>query len=168
MATPEAAVTLTYPRCETCGHPRRAEIAIALTRGDLHRITAAIRSESVRQTARILRALGIEEEKIMGVIEDLTAADAALTVADQAVATGVAALATEQSTFLSDIAAAIAEAGTDPAAIAEVTADINAKAADLTAQAQNLTALAAAQAAADPATPPAAPTDGSGDTAAGE
>lgn len=86
--------------------------------------------------ARILHG----QEIIMGVLEDLQAADEAL-------AAEVTDLADEQATFLADVAARLANAP-DPAAVAAVTADV-------TAKADALRALADAQRAADPGAPPA-------------
>lgn len=79
------------------------------------------------------------ETTVMTALDNLQAADTAL-------AGAVTALATEQATFLTDIAKALAAAGTDPAALQAVADDIN-------AQAAKLNDLAAAQVAADPATP---------------
>lgn len=102
----------------------------------------------------ILHAIHRSEERIVGVLEDLQAADAALTASNANLAQKVVDLANEQSTFLSDVAARLAGT-TDPAAIAAVAADLTAQATNLDSQAQQIQQLIDAQTAADPGPTPA-------------
>lgn len=85
------------------------------------------------------------QEIIMGVLDDLRAADTEL--ADE-----VHALADEQATFLADVLARLAGNENDPAAIAQVVADMHDRVGELRA-------LADAQRAADPGPLPAAHAD---------
>lgn len=106
MTAPDARAPTTP---HTCGNPRRIEIVMALSGDDLTRIAAITHRESAHQTARILRALGLTEEKIMTEQQDIDAMVTTIGAAVADIATRNVAIQNAQTALDAEIEALAAQ-----------------------------------------------------------